>query len=119
MRRRALLAASAAGGGGYNWSYELHLEPEWYYDMGTWFADFYGDYSEVFNLAKKMCFTLGEIIGDYYTLDTIPPEFKIMVNGQRVVYMQYSLLWNQINGWLEDDITAIDIYNEAIFLSKV
>lgn len=85
MRRRALLASSAMqGGGGGDWSYELHLTPEWEEPIFPWepyTAYISGDFIQLYEFLYNMSKTLGYIDGLYYTLEDIPQECNITVDG--------------------------------------
>lgn len=121
MRRRALLAASV---GINSYAYELIITPDWYYEFGEYFSDHYDDYSEVFNLAKKMCMETGVYIPnkEIYDLSVVPSEFNIIVEGRRVCYIAYNPVYDSIYGSFEEvenlgDI-FIDLFPEYLCLTK-
>lgn len=92
MRRRALLAASAvSGGGNVDWSYELHLTPEWESIWGTMTWTNYDDYTiDLYHFLQNMTQQLGvyDEASKTYRVDDIPEECNITVDGERLSYVE-------------------------------
>lgn len=88
IRRRALLAVENLGANSNSWAYELHFTPEWEGPPFDRFADVYGDFSEVFELLKRMTQTIGSTdpIGSIY-IDEIPEEVNITVDEERLSFV--------------------------------
>lgn len=121
MRRRALLAASGSSGE-VDWSYELHLTPEWVDDpfSNGEEAEIYGNFSELHALMVRMVETLGkrtEHDNRYtYELYGFPPEFNFTVDGARIDYCVKLSNYNDIT-FNCGSITGT-LYADCIYLSK-
>ena len=119
MRRRALLASQVVqGGGGGDWSYELHLTPEWEEPIFPWepyTVYISGDFIQLYEFLCNMSKTLGYTNNNYYTLEDIPQECNITVDGFKLSIIDYSLNAQHIEATFGSTIYGVISANSITF----
>ena len=121
LRRRMMMAIKPESGGG-DWSYELHLTPEWHGNpnwVGGYVATMYGDFSTLNFKASEMCKKLG--ISEYeniWFLDEVPVEFNVTIDGYPVimielVYGTLSLYTDKCTAMVYDDY--LDLESDLLY----